>query len=349
LLGEPEATVLLREAYHPGESFGTAFAKLFAKLFGELGVILLDGSDPELDSIAAPLYAATIEQSAELNQLLLRRDEELQAAGYHQQVRITDTSTPLFMIRDGQRIPVHAESRDQFAVGDEKISSDQLLELARSTPEVFSPNVLLRPVVQDFLLPTLAYVGGSAEVAYFAQAAVLYEALLARTTPILSRFSATLIEPKIQALLEKYRLSFTDVLRGPEELREKMGSHLLPPNLQASFDQATAAVERTMSAVEESLAQLDKTLVESAKNAQSKMLYQITNLRARAARAELRQSETIGRHAELLSTFLYPEKALQEREIGGVYFLAKHGRELLDGLLSVIHPDCLDHQVITFG
>jgi bacillithiol synthase len=176
---------------------------------------------------------------------------------------------------------------------------------------------------------------------------VVYESLAGRVTPILPRFSATLIEQKPQALLEKYRLSFSDVFQGPEGLRQAIGSHLLPPNLQSSFDQATTAVERSMKSVRGALVQLDKTLVESAEHAEQKMLYQITNLRSRAARAELRQSEIVGRHAELLSNSLYPHKALQEREVAGVYFLAKYGNELLNGLLETIHPDCLDHQVIT--
>jgi uncharacterized protein YllA (UPF0747 family) len=201
-------------------------------------------------------------------------------------------------------------------------------------------------VVQDYLLPTLAYVGGSAEVAYFAQAGALYEAILQRVTPIVPRFSATLIEAKPQALLERHKLSMTDVFLGPESLRETIGARLLGPNLQSSFDQAEAGVAHSMAAVKEALAQLDKTLVESAQNAESKMLYQLTSLRSRAARAESRQSEVAERHARLLSNNLYPEKALQERGFAGIYFLAKHGRELLGQLLETIDPDGLDHQLI---
>ncbi len=346
LLGESESATLLRETYASGETFGTAFAKLFAKLFGDLGVILLDGSDPALDQLAAPLYHNAIEHVADLNRLLVQRGEQLQAAGYHQQVRVTASSTLFFLMRGGARVPVHAESAG-FLTGDEKVSKDDLLTLASSSPQSFSPNVLLRPVIQDFLLPTLAYVGGSSEVAYFAQAAIVYGKLLGRVTPIIPRFSATIIDTKLQALLEKHKLSFPDVFHAPAELREKIGGHLLPPNLQASFDHAAAVVERSMAAVGESLAQLDKTLVESARIAESKMLYQITNLHARAARAELRQSEVVGRHAELLANSLYPEKTLQERQLAGAYFLAKHGRELLHQLLEIIHPDCLDHQFIT--
>jgi bacillithiol biosynthesis cysteine-adding enzyme BshC len=348
LLGESDATKLLAECYRPGETFGTAFAKLFARLFADLGVIILDGSDPELDSIAAPLYHAAIERSSEINQALQKRNQELEATGYHQQVRVTDSSTLLFMMHDGSRIPLHSSSQNEFVFGAETISVGQLTAMADASPQSFSPNVLLRPVVQDYLLPTLAYVGGAAEVAYFAQVAVVYEKLAGRITPILPRFSATLIEEKPQALLEKYKLTLPDLFHGPEALRETMGARLLPPNLQASFDQATSAVERSMTAVRDSLRQLDKTLVESAEHAESKMLYQLTNLRSRAARAESRHNEIVARHAEILSNSLYPDKTLQEREFAGIYWLAKHGRELLNGLLHTIHPDCVDHQLITF-
>lgn len=347
LLGESESSRVLAECYRPGETFGTAFARFFARVFADFGVILLDGSDPELDQIASPLYRDVIERCPELNQALLTRDQQLQAANYHQQVRITSSSTPLFLIRDGSRIPIHSAGQGKFLVGSEAISQKELLELANVSPQSFSPNVLLRPVVQDYLLPTLAYVGGSAEVAYFAQVAAVYESVLGRVTPIVPRFSATLIEPKPQGLLERYKLQFSDLFHGPEALRETIGAHLLGPNLQNSFQQAKTAVERSMSRVQEALAHLDKTLVESAQNAETKMVYQLTNLQSRAARAELRQSEVADRHARLLSNNLYPDKTLQEREFAGIYFLAKHGRELLSGLLGVINPDCVDHQLVT--
>src|SRR5262249_52196341 len=346
LLTESHVSRILAECYRPDETFGTAFAKFLTRVFAECGVILLDGSDPELDEIAAPLYMTAIARAPELISALAERDEQLREAGYPQQVRITDSSTVLFMFRDGARVPIHFEA-GKFQAGSDEFSQENLVKLAQTSPQVFSPNVLLRPVVQDYVLPTLAYVGGAAEVAYFAQVAVVYENIAGRVTPILPRFSATLIEPKPQALLEKYQLSFPKVFQGAEGLRQAIGSHLLPPNLQSSFDQATTAVERAMKSVCDSLAQLDKTLVESAEHAGQKMMYQITNLRSRAARAELRQSEIVGRHADVLCNLLYPHKALQEREVAGVYFLAKYGSELIEGLLETMHPDCLDHQLIS--
>jgi len=347
LLGESEATALLRECYRPGESFGSAFAKLFARLFADFGVILLDGSDPALDQIAAPLYREVIERAPELNRVLLERDQQLQSAGYHQQVRITDSSTPLFLMNEGSRIPLHLSGPGKFVAGKRELSSKELHDIAGSSPQSFSPNVLLRPLVQDYLLPTLSYVGGSSEVAYFAQVGALYEALLGRVTPTLPRFSATLIEVKPQAVLEHYKLSFSDLLRGPEALRETIGSRLLDQSLQNSFEHASVAVERSMQTIQDALARLDQTLVESAVNAKSKMMHQLESLRSRAARAELRQSEVIERKTRLLSNVLYPDKTLQEREIAGISLIARHGRELLSALLGQIHPDCVDHQLIT--
>jgi bacillithiol biosynthesis cysteine-adding enzyme BshC len=346
LLGDNEAAELLGQCYRPGESFGTAFAKLFAKLFADFGVILLDGSDPALDAIAAPLYRQAIERAPELNELLLERDRQLQGADYHQQVRITNSTTPLFLFSEGSRIPLHRVGPGKFTAGKRELSQDELLVLANSAPQSFSPSVLLRPVVQDYLLPTLAYVGGAAEVAYFAQVGALYQALLGRVTPVVSRFSATLIESKPQAILEHYRLSFADLFRGPEALSETIGARMLDQNLQFSFDQASVAVQKSMATIREAMARLDKTLIESATNAESKMMHQIEALRSRAARAELRQSEVAERKARLLSNALYPDKTLQEREVAGISLVAKHGRELLNDLLDQIHPDCVDHQLI---
>src|SRR5438128_7170447 len=350
ILGDSEVTIFLRDAYRPEENLGSAFARLFIRLFANWGVILLDASDPELHAISEPIYRAAIERGAELDGALLARGKELEAAGYHQQVRVTPSSTLLFTMRDGARVPLHrranAGSTPDFAIGEETIPQPELLQRIASAPHDFSANVLLRPVVQDYLLPTLAYTGGAAEIAYFAQAAVVYDALLGRVTPILPRFSATLMEGKAQRLLDRYRLAFSDLLHGPERLREKLGARALPGEIQSAFDKANADLEKSMASIRDSLARLDVTLVEAADNAGSKMHHQLQQLRSRAARAELRQSETLGRHAEFLSNMLYPEKVLQEREVAGIYFVARYGTELLHNLYETIHTDCHDHQLI---
>jgi bacillithiol biosynthesis cysteine-adding enzyme BshC len=351
LLGPGEISDFLREAYRPGETFGNAFARLLARLFADWGVILLDSADPEFHRIAEPVYRAAIERAADLDEALLSRGKALESAGYHQQVKVTSSSTLLFTVRNGARVPVHrrvnGDGSAEFLIEEERISKADLLSRITSSPWDFSGNALLRPVIQDYLLPTLAYTGGSAEIAYFAQVAVVYEMLLGRVTPIVPRFSATIVEPKPKAFLERYGLRLPDLFQGPENLREQMASRTLPEELQSAFDQAEASLEKSLAAIREGLARLDSTLVDSATNAASKMQHQLSQLRSKAARAGLRHTEVLTRKADVLSNLLYPGKALQEREIAGVYFVARYGREFLRDVYETIHPDCVDHQVIS--
>jgi bacillithiol biosynthesis cysteine-adding enzyme BshC len=328
---------------------GSAFARLMARLFADWGVILLDQSDPAFHELAKPILRQAVERSTELDDALLARGKALEAVGYHQQVKVTSATTLLFEIKNGVRTVVRRKSNganDEFVVGEERSTAPELLDRIESNAGNFSPNVLLRPVVQDYLLPTLAYTGGAAEVAYFAQAAVVYEKLLGRVTPILPRFSATLVEPKAQRLLERYRMTLPDLFHGPEKLREILATRTLPTDLQGRFAEAKASLEKSLGAIRESLARLDSTLVDAASNAEEKMKYQLAQLEARAARAEAQRNEVITRHAESLSSALYPNKALQEREIAGVSFVARYGPSLLQNLYETIHTDCHDHQVI---
>jgi bacillithiol biosynthesis cysteine-adding enzyme BshC len=354
LLGDSEASQFLRESYRPGETLGTAFARLYARLFSQWGVILLDASDAELHRVAAPMYRAAIERAEDLDAALLARGDALEKAGYYQQVKVTASSVLLFALHDGARTAIH--SRDgsnkvaEFAIGSEpgaeKISSAELLDRIASTPENFSPNVLLRPVVQDYLLPTLAYTGGAAEAAYFAQVGAVYEKILGRVTPVVPRFSATVVEPKVQRWLGQYGIAVRDTFDGPEALRQTLALRSLPAGLQAAFERANRLVEESFSGLQEALAKLDPTLVEASQTGASKVQYQLDRLRERAMAAELRRSEVVSRHALALSQALYPENALQERGVAGIYFVARHGTELLHGIYDTMRTDCHDHQIL---
>ena len=352
LLGDSDAAGWLREAYRPGETLGSAFARLFARLFADWGVILLDPADQGFHELAKPLFVAAVERAPELDEGLLARGKAIEAAGYHQQVKVTPATTLLFEVRNGARTVVRRRNHGaqgnggEFAVGEEVASREQLLERIEAAPENFNPNVLLRPVVQDYLLPTLVYTGGAAEVAYFAQVGVVYEKLLGRVTPILPRFSATLVEAKAERLLTRYQLGLRDVVQGPEKVREAIAARSLPAELQARFSDAYGSVEQSMTALRDSIGKLDSTLIEAANRARVRMWYQINRLHMREARAELLRNEVITRHADTLSHALFPQKALQEREVAGVSFVARYGGGLLTSLYESIRADCHDHQVI---
>jgi bacillithiol biosynthesis cysteine-adding enzyme BshC len=354
LLGDSEVSQLLRESYRPGETLGTAFARFYAHLFGRWGVILLDASDAELHRVAAPIYRTAIERAQDLEAALLARGQALESAGYYQQVKVTESSVLLFTLRDGARTPIHrrdgANHAVEFAVGGEpgaeKLSSAELLDRIAAAPENFSPNVLLRPVVQDYLLPTLAYTGGAAEAAYFAQVGAVYEVILGRVTPIVPRFSATLVEAKVQRWLGQYDITVRDVFDGPEALRQRLAGRTLPAGLQAAFERANQSVEESFAGLKDALAKLDPTLVEASETGASKVRYQLDRLRERAMAAELRRSEVVSRHAQALSQALYPENALQERGVAGVYFVARHGMDLPQSIHYTMRTDCHDHQIL---
>lgn len=345
LLGDSLAADYLRESYREDETLSNAYARLFARLFGQHGLILLDPADDELHRLAAPLFVEAIRRASELDEALLARNRELAAAGYHEQVKVTDISTPLFALVDGKRVPVH-RANGQFSIGAQRLTPEELISRIEEHPEDFNANVLLRPVLQDYWLPTLAYFGGPAEIAYFAQLGVVYEKLLGRITPVLPRLSATLIEPHIERLVKKYDVELPELFHGECELRDCIAARSLPAQLRNDFLMGKLAVDESIQRISDSLARLDPTLVRAATRAGSKMRYQVSRLERRAAAAELRRNEVISRHAMQIENSLYPKKTLQEREISAIYFHAKYGPELIDRLIEAAQARCPEHKII---
>jgi bacillithiol biosynthesis cysteine-adding enzyme BshC len=343
-LGPGDAVQAVQDCYRPGASYGQAFGRLLARWFRDFGVVLLDAEDPGLHRLAAPVYEAALRRAGELDEALLARGQALRRAGFHEQVKVTSSSTLLFALHDGARTAIH-RSNGRFSIAREKLGEADVRARMQQAPEAFSANVLLRPVVQDYLLPTLAYIGGPAEVAYFAQAGVVYEALLGRVTPILPRLGVTIVEPRVKKLLARYGLAVSDAWVPAEKLRDRLAELSLPADLHANFAAAAARMEESLGAVSRSLEKLDRTLVDAAARAGAKMRYQLHHLRARAVHAELRRNDVLARHAGLMSAALYPHGALQERVIGGVYFLARCPG-LLPSLYEMISPHCPDHQVV---
>jgi bacillithiol biosynthesis cysteine-adding enzyme BshC len=348
LLGDSPAADYLRESYVEGETFSNAYAKLYARNFAGHGLILLDPADPELHQIAAPLFADAIRRAGELDDALLARNRELQAGKYHEQVKVTAESTPLFGLVDGARVSIH-RANGGFRLGRESLSPDELLQRIETAPESVNANVLLRPVLQDYWLPTLAYIGGPAEIAYFAQVGVVYEKLLGRVTPVVSRMSATLIEPRIEKLLLKYQVQLPELFHGEYELRDCLAKRSLPPELKQNFQDGRRVVQEATERVSQSLQKLDPTLVEAAGRATNKMMYQLDRLERRAAKAELRRTEILIRHAAQIENSLFPHKTLQEREIGSLYFYAKYGPGLIDRLVELAQTRCPEHKVLVLS
>src|SRR5437016_85380 len=211
----------LVESYRPEETYGGAFGKLFARLSGKQGLSLMDPLDAGLHKVAAPLYQHALAERDALNEELLHRGKELDRAGFDAQVKVTSKSTLLFYMGDGVRRPI-AAGNGKFHAGEKSWAREQLVHLTHAEPEKFSPNALLRPVVQDYLLPTVAFIGGPAELSYIAQSQVVYQHLLGRMPVMLPRAGFTLVDAKASKVLGKYGLTVEDVWAGSQELRRKL-------------------------------------------------------------------------------------------------------------------------------
>jgi len=345
LLGAGWVSDALRESYRVGESYGSAFARLFTRLLAGTGMVLVDPMENELHAIAQPLFTAAAERAEELDQALLERGKALHIAGYHEQVRVTPESTLLFSLAGNRRTVLHLAG-DGFMLGAQRISRHEVLDQIAAHPEQFSANVLLRPVMQDYLFPTAVYFGGPAELAYFAQAAVVYEKLLGRMTPVMPRLSATIISPAMDDLLARYRLSFGDLFHGSERVCELLASRVLPPGLREALHEAKESLQSHLSALRAELQALDPTLVDATARSERKMLYQLAKIGAKAGRAELRHNKGLTQDAHHVLTELFPHKELQERVLPVIYFLAQYGRELITELKKAAAPQCPGHQII---
>jgi bacillithiol biosynthesis cysteine-adding enzyme BshC len=337
---------ILRQSYRPEETYGSAFGKLFAQLFAEQGLILLDPLDARLHRIAAPLYKKAIEDRNELNEKLLQRGKELESAGHDVQVKVTAKSTLLFTIRGGIRQPVLA-SNSHFESGEANWTREEALQLAETLPETFSANALFRPVVQDFLLPTVAFLAGPAEIAYLAQSSVIYQHMLGRMPVILPRAGFTLLDAKAEKLLQKYGLCIENLWAGPQELRRKMESVSVPEGLAENFDRDKAQMESTLAELGAQIEKLDRSLSGAVSTARNKISFQLENLRRKTGRALDQKNGMLADHECFLENLLYPDKQLQSRELCFLPFLARWGMDGLSELQKLSGSETLgEHRIV---
>lgn len=340
-----EVLAALSESYRPEETYSSAFGKLLARIFAGTGLILLDPMSPELHRLAAPVYRGAIQRHGELTKELTDRGAALEKAGYHAQVKVSGENTLLFVDVDGERTPLRARD-GEFMLGSQAFPVAEVLQMLAKAPERFSPNALLRPVVQDSLLPTAAYLGGPAEIAYFAQSSVVYEQLLGRMPVVMSRASFTLVDARSARTMSKYGIGLPDLLRGRKHLRSKMEQLMLPPELSERLRESEKVLKEMLAGLHEPIAKLDQTLVGALETAESKILYQFSNLAAKAAHAVAQRSAVLDTHERELLGALYPRGELQERALCFLPMLATHGRGLLDELIKRAHPGGAKHQVL---
>jgi bacillithiol synthase len=344
-----ELESLIRESYQPKVTMSDAFARLMARLFRDYGLILLDPLDETLKELASPIYDKAVEYSTEITSALLARSRELESAGYHSQVLVEEDSFPLFWIDDTGKRQTLRRAKDgkiQSKVSKTIYLPTDLRKTAAQEPSRLSPNATLRATVQDYLLPTLCYFGGAAEVAYFAQTSEVYRILQRPATPIFHRASLTVIEPNVNRTLERYSLDLADFFEKPEILQAKIVEKFLNSDVSKTFAEVEEIINAQINRLDRTLLPIEPTLSESLGKRRRKIMWHIGSLRQKFYQAEIRRHETANRRLENAFNALYPHKGLQERTLNVTSLIARHGTNILDWIYDAIDTDTKEHQIL---
>jgi bacillithiol biosynthesis cysteine-adding enzyme BshC len=336
-----DVAAMVAAAYQPGRSLGDAFRALIRQLLSEFDLLCFDPLHPGVRDVAAPFLAQAVEAAPQLQAKLLARNAELTGAGYHAQVHVEPSTSLFFLLEEGRRKALRRQNGD-YTAKDLRLSTAELAQRATH----LSPNALLRPVLQDYLFPTVAYVGGPAELAYFAQSHVLYEHLLGRMPVMLPRNSFTIMDTRSAKLMDRFQLQLTDVTVHETTLRERIAAKLIPPAVPARLAEAQRQAGQMLDSLRADLLGFDPSLAKAVDRSERRIRHQFAKLEAKAAREALRRDQRAQADASHLIHHLYPHEHLQERFYSILHLLAQHGPSLIPHLAQHACLDCVDHHVL---
>ncbi len=336
-----EVADLVEETYRPGSTMGKAFGELLRRLLDRFDVLQVDPMQPAFRKLAAPLLRSAVQAAPELTAAVLGRNRQLAAAGYHAQVHVEEQTSFVFLLENGKRLALRRHG-EEYTLNGRRFTAQELADRADS----LSPNAILRPVAQDWMLPTVAYIGGPAEVAYLAQSAAIYERLLGRMPVAAPRAGFTIFDARADKLMERYGLRLQDFFHGEEALRDRIAARLIPAGVAEVSRQAAATVEASLVRLRGELEAFDATLANAADRSLRKIRYQLGKIDRKAGREAMRRDQRAARDAASLSGLIYPERHLQERLYSFLPFLAKHGFELTAHIYDAIQLDCPDHRLM---
>jgi len=339
-----EVSALVEKTYLPGRTMGEAFGALLKRLLAQYGLLHIDPMAPAIRQLAAPAIRAALNAAPDLTAAVLERNRDLEAAGYHAQVHVEEQTSFVFLLENGRRYTLRRYGRDYQQNG-RRFTTEELMDRA----DQLSPNALLRPVVQDSMLPTLAYIGGPAELAYLAQSQVIYRAILGRMPAAMHRAGFTLIDHRAAKLMARYGLTLADCTHGEEAVRDRIAARLIPPALSGSLAQTKTSVEQALDHLARDLAEFDASLAAALGTSRSKMIYQLAKMERKIGRETMARDARVGRDAAFISNLVYPQRHLQERLYSILPFLAKHGPGLIDEIYDCLNLGCPDHQLAKVG
>ena len=341
----PAVDRALAECFCPGATMATAFGRWMAQVFAGTGLVFFSPADADAKRLAVPLFEQELrcpERSARALELVNLR---LAESGYHMQVSHQPNHTHVFYF-NGQRVPLCRTTDDSLTDGKETHPSSWWIEKLHEHPEDFSPDVLLRPVVQNFLFPTVAYVAGPSEVAYWAQSRALFELYAVAQPVVVTRPFVSLVENKVRTAVEKLQLAVPDLLTDPETVVNQVAQRTFPVDLQSAFAETRKCFTEHIGDLERSVSAFESTLEKTFGLAAGKINAELTALEKKAFQAHKKRNEIIHEQVCKVAAHLYPEGKLQERVYGLPYFVNKYGFGLVSYLAEHVRLDLEDHQLV---
>ena len=336
-----DVAAMVANAYAPGRSMGEAFGRLLRQVLSAFDIPHVDPMLPAFRELVAPTMRAAVDAAPEIASALAERNRDLAKAGYHAQVHVEEQTSLVFLLDGGKRIALRRHGRDYMDNG-RRLTSEELMDRAAH----LSPNALLRPVVQDSVLPTVAYIGGPAEVAYLAQSQAIYRNLLGRMPVAVPRAGFTLVDARSRKLLDRYGLDLPDFYHGEESLRARIASRLVPPGISGSLRDTAQAVDTALVGLRRELAEFDPTLVRAFDKSSRKIRYQLGKIEGKTGREAMRRDARAADDAKALYGLIYPERHLQERLYSFLPFLAMASLDLPQRVYEAIDLECPEHRVI---
>jgi bacillithiol biosynthesis cysteine-adding enzyme BshC len=334
----------LKDFYMEGKSLKDAFRELIFNYFDDYGLVIFDPQEREVKKLLTPVFRKEITDFRIHTEQLVHVSATLEEL-YHAQVKVKPVN--LFLRVDEGRYSIEpVENEFRLRRKRKSFTPEQLLELLENEPDKFSPNVLLRPICQDYLLPTAFYIAGPSEISYFAQIKPLYE-LYNITQPIIyPRSSATILENSIANSLEKYSVEINDIFIDIENVKKRIINAVEETSIDEMFDGISGQVEVLFDKLKENLLDLDKTIADASNRYRDKILSTINELKSKAEKAQQKKYEVTLRQIDRAAVNLFPNSNLQEREINFIYFANKYGEEFLKKIFDELQINKFEHQVI---
>lgn len=335
----------LRKAYAPGVGMATAFGKWLEEVLGPHGLVVYDSSDAAAKVLAREVFVKEVSQPGHTARIAATAGEALVAKGYHAQATLADGTVSVFHL-NAQRSPVRVEG-DQAFIGERALTLAQLVDEARQQPQHFSPNVLLRPIVQDTVFPTICYVAGPNELAYLGQLKEVYAHFGVPMPLMYQRATATLADSATVRFLTKYELPLTALRAQDEAALNQLLHSQLPPTVEHSLAAVTSAINERMAAVATAVPLIDPTLEGAVKSTLGKLQHEVHALNNKVIQAAKRKDETLRRQFQRAQALTFPQGHPQEREVGFVWFLNRYGPALVDRLIDELPLEMGHHWVLT--